>query len=191
MDKLSGSKRYIVTSTLVKLNVGCGPEKIDGYIGCDLLPGPAVDKVCPADKLPFDNESVDEILAEHLIEHLTFYDFNRTMYEWARVLKPEGFLVLEFPDLLGLCKQFIESNEYQRYHTYKGQWPIIAHLYGHQRGKNRDEEMSQVHKSGYTYEYIKEVLIGLGFYSDIPQRTPKKATPYSPVIRIEAQKAKK
>lgn len=173
---------------MVKLNIGCGPEAIDGYIGCDLLPGPYVDKVCSADKLPFDDESVDEILAEHLIEHLTFYDFNKTMYEWTRVLKPGGVLILEFPDLLGLCKQFIEANEYQRYQTYKGQWPIIAHFYGHQRGKTRAEEISQVHKSGYTYEYIKDVLIGLGFYGDIPQLTPMKATPYSPVIRIWAQK---
>lgn len=174
---------------MIKLNIGCGPHRIEGYTGVDLLPGPAVDVVAPADKLPFKDEEVDEILAEHLIEHLTFYQFNRTMAEWYRVLKSGGLLTIECPDLLGLCKQFIEANEYGRYQTYKGQWPIIAHLFGHQRGKSEAEEMSQVHKNGFTEEHLAEILGGLGYDLETAMSLkPEKATPHSPVLRISIRK---
>ena len=169
----------------LKLNIGCGPHRIEGYTGVDLLPGPAVDIVAPAEKLPFEDNSVDEILAEHLIEHLTFFGFNKTMAEWYRVLKPGGLLTIECPDLLGLCKQFVEANEYGRYSTYKGYWPIIAHFYGHQRGRNEAEEMSQVHKSGYTLEHLMDVLVGLGYDPESSyEEKPQKATPHSPVLRL-------
>lgn len=175
----------------LRLNIGCGPHRIEGYTGVDLLPGPAVDIVAPADKLPFKDEEVDEILAEHLIEHLTYFQFNKAMAEWYRVLKPDGLLTIECPDLLGLCKQFADdsTNEYDRYITYKGYWPIIAHLYGHQRGKNEAEEMSQVHKSGYTREHLQDVLNGLGYDCEtFEDEKPQKATPHSPVLRISARK---
>lgn len=174
----------------LKLNVGSGPYKMEGYTNVDLLPGPFVDVVSPADQLPFKDGEVDEILAEHLIEHLTYFQFNKTMAEWFRVLKPGGTLTIECPDLLGLCKQFVEANEYDRYTTYKGYWPIIAHIYGHQRGKSEAEEMSQVHKSGYTRDHLLSILYGLG-YSTCHDETPKKATPHSPVLRIKAIKCQK
>ncbi len=172
---------------LVRLDIGCGGQTEHGWIGVDLIDGPNVDITAPADKLPFKDESVDAIKAEHLIEHLTFYQFNRAMAEWYRVLKPGGIVEIECPDLLGLCQQFVEANEYGRYTTYKGHWPIIAHFYGHQRGKDEAEEMSQVHKSGYTPEHLTEVLHGLG-YTSIEQLAPQKATPHSPVLRIRAIK---
>ncbi len=172
----------------LRLNIGCGPHRIDGYTGVDLLPGPAVDIVAPCDQLPYKDGEVTEILAEHLIEHLTYFQFNKAMAEWYRVLKPGGFLIIECPDLLGLCKQFVDSNEYGRYTTYKGYWPIIAHIYGHQRGKNEAEEMSQVHKSGYTREHLQNILFGLGYDIVAVPELPQKATPHSPVLRIKAIK---
>jgi predicted SAM-dependent methyltransferase len=171
-----------------KLNIGCGyNQEIPGWVGIDLIDGPGVDICAPADELPFVDSTVQEIMAEHLIEHLTFYEFNRTMAEWYRVLKPGGKLTIECPDLLGLCRQFIESNEYSQYTSYKGQWPLIAHLYGHQRGKNEAEIFSQVHKSGYTKIHLTNILLGLG-YGNIISVEPRKATPHSPVLRLEAIK---
>jgi predicted SAM-dependent methyltransferase len=187
-DSIEQHRRYHMNDVkLLKLNIGSGPFKMEGYTNVDLLPGPNVDVVASADKLPFKDGEVDEILAEHLIEHLTFFQFNKAMAEWHRVLRPGGTLVIECPDLLGLCQQFVEANEYGRYNTFKGYWPIIAHFYGHQRGKNEAEEMSQVHKSGYTSEHLIEVLEGIG-YEEFERETPKKATPHSPVLRLRATK---
>jgi len=170
----------------LKLNIGCGPHPLPGYQNIDLYHS-AADVKAPADKLPYKDNSVIEILAEHLIEHLTFYEFNKAMAEWHRVLKSGGVLTLECPDLLGLCKQFVNGNEYQRYTTHNGQWPLIAHFYGHQRGGNAGEILGQVHKSGYTEEHLRFVLEGLG-YTDIQFVPPHKATPGSPVLRVTCKK---
>lgn len=172
----------------MKLNLGCGPNKLDGYVGCDIIDHPGVDYVCSVDNLPFDDESVDEVLCEHIIEHLTVEQFNRSIVEWRRVLKPGGYLVLECPDLLGLCKQFVESNEFGRYCSYKGFWNIHNHIFGHQRGNSEEEKMSQVHKSGYTEEHLKIVLSGIGFIN-IKSEPHKKGVPGTCVLRLRAEKS--
>lgn len=170
-----------------RVHVGCGPNILEGWVNVDVCAFTGVDVVAPADNLPFLNATVDEMMAEHLIEHLTFFEFNRALAEWHRVLKSGGNLTLECPDLLGLCCQFIGANEYGRYDTYRGYWPLIAHFYGHQRGKSEAEIMGQVHKSGYTEEHLHRVLTGAGFH-DIEFVPPQRQTPHSPVLRVVASK---
>ena len=172
----------------LKLNLGCGPNRIEGYIGVDIIPGPTVDIVASIDKLPYKDEEVDAIIAEHVIEHLTYYQFNRAMAEWHRVLKKGGTLEIECPDLLEWCKLFVASNEYGRYTSHKGHWPIIAHFYGHQRGRNEAEEMSQVHKSGYTYEHLYDVLCGVGYDCESFEHVAPKKACCMPVIRFRTKK---
>lgn len=174
----------------MRLNLGCGPNRIDGYVGCDLIDGPAVDVVCSVDSLPFDDNTAEEILCEHVIEHLTFEQFNRAIIEWHRVLKVGGVLIIECPDLLGLCKQFVESNEFGRYQSYKGYWPIIAHFYGHQRGSNDDEKFAQIHKTGYTLEHLVAVLDGTGF-GKFEEYEPEHGVPHTCVIRLKSTKLRK
>lgn len=172
----------------MRLHLGCGDTHLDGWTNCDLLSGPAVDVVCEATALPFADASVDEILSEHMIEHLTYYEFNRAMAEWHRVLKPGGKLTLECPDLLGVCRLFVESNEYARYQTSLGYWPVICQLFGHQRGKTEQEILSQVHKSGYTKEHLVSVLSGVG-YVDFSEAFPVGNCPGAPALRLIARKA--
>ncbi len=148
---------------MLKLNIGCGRKRIPGYVGCDIIPGECVDVICCADNLPYTDGEVDEILTEHMIEHLTFEEFDRAVAEWSRVLKVGGALIIECPDILGMCKQFIEANDYGRFNSYYGYWPLICQLYGHQRGSSKEEKLSQVHKSGYTVDRLKFVLSGIGF----------------------------
>lgn len=175
-----------MTTTPVKLLLGCGPTRMEGFVGVDIIGGPTVDIISSVDTLPFKDGEVDAIVAEHVIEHLTYYQFNRAMAEWYRVLKSGGTLEIECPDLLEWCKRFVESNEYNRYVSHKGHWPIIAHFYGHQRGRNEAEELSQVHKSGYTKDHLWDILNGLG-YTNIASIAPKK-TCCAPVIRMKATK---
>lgn len=173
---------------MIKLNIGSGNFKpYSGFTNVDLLPGEHIQVVAPADKLPYEDNAVDEILAEHIIEHLTFFQFNRAIAEWFRVLKLNGTLTIECPDLLGLCKQFVEANEFGRYQSYKGYWPIICHLYGHQRGRTEEEQLSQVHKTGYTLEHLKLVLSSCGF-ANFKELTPVKGVPGTPVIRLQCVK---
>lgn len=54
-----------------------------------------VDVVANGDKLPFSDESLDYIVAAHVLEH--FFDPIRTMEEWWRVVRPGGYILLLLP----------------------------------------------------------------------------------------------
>lgn len=78
----------------MKLNLGCSDRHIDGYVNVDIVP-PA-DKICDLSQIwPWDDNSVDSILAHDIIEHLP--DKIRTMNEIWRVLKPGGRIDIDIP----------------------------------------------------------------------------------------------
>ena len=80
---------------VVKLNIGCGKKHLDDYVNVDIIP--TADVVCDLTKpWPFGDECADEILANHIIEHLPDGVF--FLNECWRVLKPGGTLHLETPN---------------------------------------------------------------------------------------------
>ena len=55
----------------MKLNLGCGNKRKNGFIGVDLYPCETVDKIADLNKeLPFEDNSVDEIWMDNVIEHI-------------------------------------------------------------------------------------------------------------------------
>jgi len=81
----------------MKLNVGCGLNKIDGYINLDINPNNNPDMVRNIEKgLPFDNNKFDEIYCSHILEHI--HDLIFVMNECWRVLKVGGILDIDVPD---------------------------------------------------------------------------------------------
>lgn len=99
--------REYIKGTVV-IDIGCGPHKtIEESIGVDMInPGETVKSldgaISKADvqgnayQLPFENESVDCIIARHLLEHLI--DPIKALKEWNRILKNGGRLILALPD---------------------------------------------------------------------------------------------
>jgi predicted SAM-dependent methyltransferase len=71
---------------------------------------------------PFSDNSVDEIMAYHLIEHFDFMQGQDVLREWHRVLKPGGRLHIETPDMLHTCKEFVEADEARRVQLYGHFW---------------------------------------------------------------------
>lgn len=76
----------------IKLNVGAGSTKIEGYTPIDIRDG--VD----ARALPYEKESVDEIYASHVLEHLSWKDVGATLKHWHDLLKPGGKVKIAVPD---------------------------------------------------------------------------------------------
>ena len=77
----------------VKLHLGCGPNIKPGYTNVDAwVDHPEVVKADILD-LPWDADSVDEILSEHVFEHIEFEQEERLWRGCFRVLKPGGRLV--------------------------------------------------------------------------------------------------
>jgi predicted SAM-dependent methyltransferase len=86
-----------------KLNLGCGDDILEGWINIDAY-NPIAQVKADVSSLPYDDNFADVILASHVIEHFHFHDGFKVINEWKRVLKPDGKLIIETPDLLeGIC----------------------------------------------------------------------------------------
>ena len=85
----------------MKLNLGCGLNKTEGFVNCDS------DEVVKPDKLfdfterfPFDDNSVDEVYTSHTLEHIPQELLvNKTLPEIWRVCKNEAKIKIIVPYL--------------------------------------------------------------------------------------------
>lgn len=82
----------------LKLNIGCGAQRIDGWIAVDRVPMAGV-TVADATALPFGNACAECVLMADVIEHLhPFKEVPRALAEVYRVLEPGGVVRLATPD---------------------------------------------------------------------------------------------
>ena len=81
----------------IRLHLGCGNDKRKGYLNCDLSPEVAPDLVLDLEKTPlqFKDDSADEILANHVLEHVT--NFVPLMHELWRVCKKGALITIRVP----------------------------------------------------------------------------------------------
>lgn len=95
----------------MKLNLGCGRRKIDGYVNVDVRDSGA-DVECDVQELPWPDAVADEVMAIHVLEHIPMLNAALVVREWVRVLKPGGRLVLELPcreKVFGFIKQGVSD----------------------------------------------------------------------------------
>ncbi|MEO5356072.1 MAG: class I SAM-dependent methyltransferase [Nitrospirae bacterium YQR-1] len=81
----------------MKLDIGCGSKKREGFIGIDIVAGADVDYVINLEheKLPFDNDTVDYIYSSHFLEHVKYPD--NVLPELGRVAKDNATIELWTP----------------------------------------------------------------------------------------------
>jgi SAM-dependent methyltransferase len=84
----------------MKLNLGCGRAHLAGWVNVDSVRLPGVDVVadldfCREKPLPFPNDSVDEFLLSHVIEHLG--DPLGLMQELHRIARPGARATIRCP----------------------------------------------------------------------------------------------
>lgn len=80
----------------LRLHLGCGLTRHEGWLNCDYIDTDYADCVFDVQKpWPFPDNSVHEIYASHMLEHLRDHDtfFNEA---W-RVLHPNGTLMVRLP----------------------------------------------------------------------------------------------
>jgi len=102
----AGSLRRLIAGLIaegeLKVDLGCGENKPEGYFGIDEKLHPGVDLVWQiADTLPFPDDSVSEFRAHHFLEHLSHWNVKGFMQEIWRSLKPNGKLNCEIPSTDG------------------------------------------------------------------------------------------
>jgi predicted SAM-dependent methyltransferase len=156
----------------MKLNLGCGNKKLEGYTGVDI--DPRADVICDIRKLEFaaDN-SVEEIIAVHVIEHFYKWEVLPMLFEWKRVLKPGGKLILECPNLEVAAMAILKG--------WKDQMGMWA-LYGNPDLKNE----FHCHHWGYTPATLVEVVRQAGYREPTALRAQFKIPERD--LRVEAYK---
>lgn len=83
-----------------RLNVGCGRNIIEGWLNLDMMGLPGVDVVadldaCSETALPLEDNTIDEFLLSHVIEHIK--SPLPLMQELWRIAKPSAKLVIRVP----------------------------------------------------------------------------------------------
>jgi len=112
----------------MKLNLGCGSNKIPGYTNVDVEPSCEPDLVHDFTKapLPFEDNSVEEILFFHTVEHISKKLHHAIFNEFWRVLKPGGTLIVSYPEFRVCVENWLKNEG-----DIKDFWE--ATIYGAQR----------------------------------------------------------
>jgi predicted SAM-dependent methyltransferase len=85
----------------MKLNLGCGFDKREGWLNVDNFPECEPDRMLDIEQLPWDlpTDGFDHVLMKHVLEHVgaAFDQFAGVMRELYRILKPNGVLEIHVP----------------------------------------------------------------------------------------------
>jgi len=110
-----------------------------------------VDLKSDAIRLPYENDSIDEILSVNFIEHLKYWDFIRALKEWRRILKLNGLLIIDVENIIVISKMLLAAKDRE-----ETEWALRM-MYCHARDKY------DVHHWGYYPEYLKLILSENGY----------------------------
>lgn len=91
----------------MKINIGCNDLPLKDFVNIDFDPSVNPDLVADATKLPYEDETVDEIYAGHLLEHFALNEY--VLKEWYRVLKTGGKITITVPDVEKSLKLYSEG----------------------------------------------------------------------------------
>jgi predicted SAM-dependent methyltransferase len=141
----------------MRINVGAGGRRISGWTGVDVVPRPAADIVAPADKIPLEDGSCDEIMAIHLVEHFLPWELPAVLKEWHRLMKPKGRLTLEMPDIVKCCLNLVKER------TIPGKHADQLHYWGIY-GDPREKDPYMLHRWGYTFKTLAPIVSAAGFF---------------------------
>lgn len=140
----------------IRLNLGCGPHSLAGFVNVDLLEAPGVDVVADVGtSLPFHDGEAEVIYASHVLEHLPTAQVPVILREWRRVLREGGLLLVGVPDLDRVAQLL---NSRSGWFTPPNE-PWVGVVYG---GQKDDLDF---HKTGFTAPSLAALLDEAGFGS--------------------------
>ncbi|HVS12271.1 MAG TPA: methyltransferase domain-containing protein [Planctomycetota bacterium] len=170
----------------LRLHLGCGSERREGWVNVDANPAVKPDLVSCVESLPaFEDGSAAVIEACHLFEHLTYDQALAALKEWHRVLAPGGELFLELPDL-DACIRILGKHRDER-----GIDLGMIGLYGWPPDI-AEEGVPQIHKWAWSKRALAAELRKAGFgaveFGPITQ-TWRVAAKFGRDMRVRAAKA--
>jgi predicted SAM-dependent methyltransferase len=146
------------------LQLGAGIRKVNGFTNVDLS-GADINLDLTYKTLPWVDNCFENIVSQHLIEHLYVHDeLIPLLKELHRILAPGGSIWLATPDMEKICQSYIQNkcadlvkDRENRMPWWKlGDYPsqhMMNDLF-HQEGE---------HKNLFDYEYLEWILRKVGF----------------------------
>ena len=137
----------------MKINIG-GETKKEGWMNYNVQKKPNVDIVGNINDLSqFENESIEEIYASHIIEHVDQKTIKNTFKDIFRILKKKGKFYVSVPDMDVLCHFFVSplANKKIKFHT-------MRMIFGGQ------VDNFDYHYFGWNYEFMNDYLLEAGFF---------------------------
>lgn len=144
------------------LNLGCGLDKRKStrdvqWINVDVRREVNPDLVWDMEKTPypFMENTFDLIIMRDSLEHVSFRKIDDVIKECHRILKPNGKLFIQCPDLEAIAHKVILNP------ARNGDYKAISYwVYGSQ------DYPENSHKSGFTIKSLKNLLESHGFKVD-------------------------
>jgi predicted SAM-dependent methyltransferase len=157
----------------IRLHLGCGQVYKPGYLNIDALDESVADEISDISLLRFIDNTVDEIYASQLIEHFDYIHCKYVLSEWYRVLKSNGTLVIETPDLSRTYKKLVSTGIETQKNTL--QWVFGL------------DSPGLLHKTGFTFSLLEDLLKEVGF--DSIKKQEQQTHRYEPGLRVTAIKS--
>lgn len=148
-DRLPHVNKHI--NNITKINLGCGMNHLRGFVNIDI--NEPADMIMDIRKLTLENNSVEEVVCSHVLEHFADYEVIGVLQEIFRVLKPQGILYLEIPDLEYCVREWLNTDE-----NHPEKWNFyLMRIFGNQINEY------EFHKTGFTETRINRILSAIGF----------------------------
>ena len=142
-------KSKVKTNGEIRLNIGSGPKKREGWVNVDISKKYKPEVVASVLKLPFKSSSVDEIFTQHMLEHIQ--DFEAAMREMHRVLKPGGKLTIIVPAATAVSGRI--PQHYHYFNSYSFQ-PFVK---GHENDDYYNFHFKS-QKMRYRFRFINKII---------------------------------
>lgn len=107
-----------------------------------------VDMYADIRELPFEDNTVDEMVGMHIFEHFSSREGDELLAYWYRLLKKGGSLRLHVPDVRGIMEEYNKDKDIR--------W-ALRQLWG----SNKND--FGIHKAGYVFETLSEKFERAGF----------------------------
>ncbi len=156
------------------LEIGPGNSRIENFETLNVVKNEVSDFVGDAtNHLPFHDNSFDLVYASHILEHVPWYQVQKILEEWKRVIKPGGYLEIWVPDGLKIAKAFVAAeegndNSWQQDNWYRfnekhdpGIW-FSARMFSYGDGSG-DKKHPNWHLSTFSYRLLEKMLRESGF----------------------------
>jgi predicted SAM-dependent methyltransferase len=171
---------------LKNLNIGCGPNTIDGWVNIDIDHPSAEIQHDIRTGLPFEDDTVSHVFTEHMIEHVTRPEALAFLVECNRVLQPGGVIRVSTPNLDVVVDAYLARNLSKWGALWQPDTPCMLineafHSWNHQFLYNRSEIKLLLIEAGF--KVINFVEYRLSIY---PALMGLERRPYNGDIIVEA-----